>query len=114
MGVLSEAERLRPNTWVAWNMCYRIHRPRHPFTVTARNNTPGCRLLPIHRSSVHLPLVILSNVPDSKRISLISTLNQIKCKVLTSKRVHLRLCPTTVLTATKHDSRPIAFKQEII
>ena len=34
-------------------------------------------------------------------------------KVLTSKRVHLWLCPTAVLTAPKHDSRPIAFKQEI-
>ena len=33
--------------------------------------------------------------------------------VLNFEQVHLWLCPTALLTATKDDSRPIAFKQEI-
>lgn len=109
----SDAERLRPDMWVIWNTCCRLNRPHHPLLATARNNTPSCRLLLVHCSADHPRLVTLRHGPDTHPISCTSTHNRIMRTMLNFEQVQLWLCPTALLTATKDDSRPIAFKQEI-
>ena len=109
----SETERLRPDTWVTWTTCCRLNVPHHPRFATARNNTPSCRLLLVHYSADHPRLVTRRLGPDTQPISCTNTHNHILRTVLNFEQVQLWLCPTALLTAIKHDSRPIAFKQEI-
>ena len=82
--------------------------PRYGSQQHAKLSAAARPLLPDHPR-----LVTLRHGPDTHSISCTSTHNHIMRTMLNFGQVQLWLCPTALLTATKDDSRPIAFKQEI-